>query len=129
MNDNRKFIIIGTSFMIVFFGFLIVASPEALPTQPGYWLSFVIGLVLGVFVCLYLRAVWDPKTLQLKDPNARTADPRWMGLTVLLGLITARVLTYIFAPEIQIMLVNLIFAWFATSFGYMAFQAWWHRPK
>lgn len=129
MDGNRKFIVAGTLLMIVFFGLLTIFNPEAAPEQPGYWLSFAIGAILGVVVCWYLKATWDPKTLTLKDPNAYTADPKWMGPTVILGIITAKLLPYIFAPHIQVMLSNLIIALFITSFGYVAFQVWRYRPK
>ncbi len=129
MGTNRNYAIIGTVFVIVFFGILIVFNPRGTPTEPGYWLSLATGAGLGIFTCLYLQLIWDPINLQLKDPNARAADPKWMGPVVVLGVITARVLSYIFIPEIQIRLANFIFAWFAILFGYMAFQAWRYRPK
>ncbi len=129
MKDNRSFIVAGTLFIIVLFGLLILFNPEAAPEQPGYWISFAVGIILGGGISLYLRAVWDPKKLELKDPNTRTADPKWMGPTAVLGVVAAKIISYIFAPEIQIMLVNLIFALFTVSFGYMAFQVWRHRPR
>ena len=98
-------------------------------TRPlGYWLSLSFGAMFGILTCLYLRIVWDPHSLELKDPNARTADPRWMPIVVIGGIIFARLVLGSLDTEITIAFVNIGFAWVIITLGYIGFLALWHRP-
>ncbi len=109
--------------------FILTLDSDAEITIYGHGLSIFMGVGFGILTCLYLSRVWDPVFIELKNPNANTADSRWMPIAVIGGIIFARLVLEQLRPEIAIFLTNIVFAWVIVLINYTAFQIWWHRPK
>lgn len=126
---NRTKIFIGIILFNILLIGLVLSDPRVDINSLGFWLSLIIGVGLGVLSCLYLRVVWDPVQLELKNKNAHTADFRWMPIAVIGGIVFAKFILEQLNPEIGTALANIGLLWAITLFSYMGFQAWWHRLK
>ncbi len=126
---SRTMLFVGVISLDAFLVCIIMLNLRANINSLSYWFSILAGIGLGILSCLYLRAVWDPVYLKLKNPNARTADHRWMPIAVIGGVLFARLVLDQLSSEIGTALVNIGLVWVIVSLSYMGFQAWWHRSR
>jgi hypothetical protein len=128
LSDRSKVILLAIA-IILFFIALFLFDPNSEPKTVEYWLGLVIGAGAGVLTCRNLNKSWDPENLELKDPDAKPADPRWLPLAVIGGIIASNVLSPLLGPTFSVIILNSFVMWLVIFFGYMVFQAWWHRPQ
>lgn len=108
---NRTKLFIGTIFLNAFIVWMMLFNPRADTSLPSYWLSILVGLGLGILTCVYMRAVWDPVHLELKNPNAETANPRLMPIVVIGGILFARLVLDQLSSEIGTAIANIGAIW------------------
>jgi hypothetical protein len=103
----------------------LIAPPEN-PEQL-LW-AIPVGGVIGLFVCLYLYLVWDPKTLTSKGQNWG-ASGCWLPFAVIGGIVCAQItpsfLSYDFS---QLLAASLGIALY-MMFIYLWIQAFRYRHE
>jgi ABC-type Na+ efflux pump permease subunit len=124
--SSRKSIIIGNSVVAFVSSLIIVLIPGK---TVNYWLGVLAGVILGLVTVVYMiyAKVVDFEEAQLSRKE-RMESP-WLLISVIGGLLLARVIFYFIDPQYEIALINCAFSWLALTFGYGAFKVWKDSPR
>ena len=131
MEENRKGIIIGGIGFLALMGFIgiLIFALNPITVLSNLSSGALFGIGTSFFTCWYLRRVWDPTTLTGKGVNERQeVSYRWLPIVVIGSVVGGRILSTIQSVFID-WLVAYTLMIIAISMGFMAFQAWRHRPR
>lgn len=120
MDHDRKIVVLGG----IFFLFLCTIGLIIGGKQPValYW-GIPAGIIFGFGTCIYLADVWDPRLLASRTKMA-SSKILWF---VPLGILAAKLSSYILGEFISWMLVGVFIPWIYITFSYFIIQAWRYR--
>ena len=128
MEHNRKTVIYGGLFLLIFFSILVIPTNLFfLPESTFYW-GLLLGTIIGTGFCYHIHQTWDPVHLQPKNPDHEQADSRILWV-IPLGVMVARVVAELFGDKIADFMMGAFLVMAYMSMGFFIIQAWRHRPR
>ena len=115
---NRS--LIGTSAFAILFGFGLVMNYFLGELTFTFFWGVLVGVVLGILSCIYLKKTYDVIIMRPKDPNALFADNRGYA-GVLLGVFIANIVARYMGIEIRNFVMGLSVIWLFIVFGYITY--------
>ena len=123
--------------LVIVLGLLLVLSQGVVYdffTQQLPWTfypGFILGVILvGIPFYRYIMKIWDPTSLSMKKSYRESGKKPsgWMWGAPL-GVLTANIIMQLFGREFSMFVGGFMLGWLYAFFGFLSFQAWWHRPK
>ena len=116
---NRAFL--GTMGFAILFGTGLIFNYYLGNLTFSFLYGSLVGILLGVIMCLYLSNAYDLITMHPKNPNALLAGSRgYIG--ALLGVLAANILISFFGKNIQNFVIGCILVWLFITMGYITFH-------
>ena len=81
----------------------------------------LIGVILGITMCLYLANAYDLATMHPKNQNALFANNRgYIG--AFLGVLAANIIVSLFGKDVQNFIMGCTVVWLFITMGYITFH-------
>ena len=121
MSMCKRGIIVLTG-IAIFFGFAISSSFQAGESQVSMLWGMLLGIILGITMCLYLSKSYDLKTWEPKNPNSPFAKINGLwGPAV--GVFLANIISRFFGPIVGDFVFGCNVTWLLITIGYIVFHS------
>ena len=84
--------------------------------------GLLIGVILGVFMCLYLSTSYNTKTWEPKNPNAKFNNINGLWGPAI-GVLIAGIMSRYFEPLVGGFIFGCIVTWLLITVGYIVFHS------
>jgi hypothetical protein len=119
VTDNRK-----AAISLLFIGILCILIIIGYPDKSiNYGLGLVTGTALGILSCLYIRKI-NSGVSKPEIPNKGSVNSIWMPISVIGGMILARVIFGLIDYQLETILLNAVLSWITLTFSYISWKVW-----